>query len=228
MVRFFYSGSTKSKTEITKPSQLDFSNSNSLSTATESTTSAPVDQTALPPDGSQILSSIAKLEGQNLATWQTFEDILKKRNDNDPRLDTELKSPSPEIRKALYEKYDLIPSEARNDKGLIVFLIARDFNSPEDAQFLKKVFEEPPCLSLADCKTVGPDDAHHAGVDQTTLNYPQLAGLYQLEKRLETHPEILKDPVQRADVVAILRQAEAYQVPKVQAKASQIRSRFQL
>lgn len=227
MVRFFYSGPAKSNPEITKPSQLNFSNSNALPTATESSNSATAEHSALPSESSQM-PSVAKLQGMNLVTWQIFEEILKKKTDNDPRLDTELKNLTPEIRKALYEKYNALSDESRSEKGLVTFLIARDFSSADDTQFLKKVFEEPPCLSLTNCKMAGPEDTHHAGVDQTTLIYPQLVTLYQLEKRLEANPQILKDPILREGVVAILRQAETYQVPKIQDKATQIRARFQL
>jgi hypothetical protein len=83
-------------------------------------------------------------------------------------------------------------------------------------------------LSLADCKTVGPDDPHHSAMNQTTLNYPQLATLYKLESALRSNPEILKNPTERERAVSILSHAESFPVPAVQERALQIRNEFGL
>ncbi|MFZ3229550.1 MAG: hypothetical protein WA160_05050 [Pseudobdellovibrio sp.] len=211
------------------PDQLNFSKSNrileskqdsiQLTKTIESNSSSEMQKTS---------AAIQSLHGLDAKVWQVFESVLASKNDNDPRLDQDLKYLSKDLRQALFEKYNSLPSENRNDRGLIVFLISRDIQSAADATFLKSVFEEPPCLSLSDCKTIGQDDAHHSGMNQTTLNYPQLAGLYQIEKQLTAHPEILKDAVQRDGILKTLQQAENFPVPAVQRKAEQIRLKFGL
>lgn len=221
---------TQISSENLKPSQLNFSESNELPTraVTNSTATEATSQKAADQPKPSVSTAISQLQNDDLKKWHVFESILNSKNDNDPRVDQELKQISPNLKAALIEKYASLPAENRNDRGLISFLIARDLNSVADTDFLKKVFEEPPCLSLADCKTIGSDDPHHSGINQTTLNYPQLAALYQIEKRITEHPEILNNPLLREGLVADLRQAEASPVPAVQQKASQIRSRFQL
>ena len=138
---------------------------------------------------------LSVLGATDVATLETIEAVVKSKNDNDPRINTELKSLSPDVHQALYAKYKAFPAEDRNNRGLVVFLIARDLKSVADLDFLKKVYAESPCLSLEDCKNVGSDDAHFSGTNQTTMNYPQFAGLYQLEKQLEGRRDLLKDPV---------------------------------
>lgn len=219
--------------ENLKPSQLNFSESNELpKTAATRFTDATTESGPKATDQNEVPSKVSialnKLQNEDLKKWQTFESILSSKNDNDPRIDQEFKHISSDLKIALMEKYATIPAESRNDRGLISFLVARDLNSTADTDFLKKVFEEPPCLSLADCKTIGPDDAHHSGINQTTLEYPKMAALYQIEKRLTEHPEILSNPSLREGIVADLRQAEACPVPMIQQKALQIRTRFQL
>lgn len=210
-----------------QPEQLNFAESNKVQPI------KPIDANIQATDSSQAVtpkleSTISRLKEADLKTWQMIEEIIKSKNDNDPRLDKELKHQSPEVRAALYEKYEAIPNEARNDRGLIAYMIARDFESAADAQFMKKVFEEPPCLSLADCKSTMPEDPHHSGENQITQNYPQMATLFQIEKRLTEHPEVLKDASIREAIASTLRQAESYAVPIVSNKAQQIRTRFGL
>lgn len=214
-----------------KPSQVNFSETNKIKETTSGAESAAAETKSTESStavSTKLETAISKLQGNDIKVWQTFEEVLKSKNDNDPRLDKDLKHQSPEVRAALYEKYDTIPAEVRNDRGLIAYMIARDFSSAADLQFMKKVFEEPPCLSLADCKTAMPEDAHHSGENQITQNYPQMATLFQLEKNLTERPQILKDPVQREGAIATLRQAESFAVPIVSQKAQQIRARFQL
>lgn len=207
---------------------MNFSETNTLPTTVQTGSTSQAASVTTTTTSPQLDTAVSKLSEPDLKAWKTFESILQTKNDNDSRMDQDLKKLSPEMRKALFEKYNSLPAEDRSDRGLITFLIARDITTPDDLSFLKSVFEESPCLSLADCKTVGPDDPHFSSVNQTTLNYPQLNTLFQLEKTLEAHPEYLKDPEMREKFVATLRQAETFAVPVVQQKAQQIRARFQL
>ena len=209
-----------------KPSHLDFGNSNEIQNDTGSILGSPTSEPReLPNDPVPAPSSLSQAE-QKL--WNNFEEILASRNDNDPRVG-DLKNLSPEFRKSLFERYNSLKPEDRNGRGFIVFLVVKDIRSASDLEFLQKVYQEQPCFSLENCAGgVADEDPHTAGVNQTTLSYPQLAGLYQLEKQLETNPGLLKDPSLRAGVLATLKQAEAFPVPVIRQRAEQIRNKFRL
>lgn len=220
-----------SSSSISHPDQLDFTDSNTLPTAEEVTQKLAEkvlsdDAATLPPSETvEIANSLSAAENK---IWHGFEDILKNKNDNDPRLDTELKSLSPALKQALYQRYNTLPAEDRNARGLVVFLIARDLQTPADTAFLKQVYQEEPCLSLENCSASSTETTHLSGTNQTTMNYPQLAGLYQLERQLKDRPEILQDAQLRAEILEVLKNAENFPVPAVQNKARQIRRAYGL
>ena len=218
---------TEISDEVTKLRQVNFANGNKLedSDVPEKKALSAVETEAAKVSDEQIA---AKLSGEDLKSYQLFEAILKSKNDNDPRLDQDLKHQSQAVRNAMIEKYTQLAPEDKNERGLIAYMISRDVQSPEDLQFMKSVFDQPPCLSLADCKSTAPADPHFSTLNQTTLIYDQKVVLFQIEKNLTEHPEYLKDPVKREGFVAALRQAESYAVPSIQQKAQEIRSRFGL
>jgi hypothetical protein len=111
-----------------------------------------------------------------------LQDILKSRNDNDKRLDTEFNDLDPDTRELFRKTYREIPPEARNQRGTIVFLLARNLHTPEDWNFLKEVVSEPPCLSLSDCAKQG--KGGDIG-DEVTMAYPQLVALKMARENLE-------------------------------------------
>ena len=218
---FFRRKNVPESIESLKPSQLDFSKQNEVlppvtAPSVPEVTSAPV------AANSQALTSSEQ------ATFSVFEEILKSKNDNDPRMDRQLLHFTQALKSALFERYEKIAPENRNGRGLVVFLVARDLNSSDDIEFLKKVYQEHPCMSLEDCKNTGSDDAHYSGLNQTTLNYPQLAGLFQLEKQLGARPSLLNDPEVKSQIQFLLKQAEDFPVPAVADKAREIRKKFGL
>lgn len=208
-----------------KPSQLDFSKSNQIQPVPQNyldvreTANANVEKKIEAPPG---------LSETDRRAWIVLEEILNSKNDNDPRMDREFKNMTLEMHEALFKKYASLQMENRNGRGLIAFLVARDLKSPADAEFLRKIFQESPCTSFEDCKNVGNDDPHFSGINQTSLTYPQLASLYQLESKLEKGPEILKDPNMRDEIIALLKQAADFPVPVVQQKAEEIKSKYGL
>jgi hypothetical protein len=119
-----------------------------------------------------------------------LKEILESKNDNDPRMDTELANLSPELKKAMVSYYQQMPSEKRNDRGTVVFLISRKITSTEDVEFLKNVLMEEPCLSLSDCSKSAPpatgEAAHLQGISETTANYPQLMAIKQMSAQYKT------------------------------------------
>jgi hypothetical protein len=119
-----------------------------------------------------------------LSQLRILEEILASRNDNDPRLDRELRVLSPAAKALLRAKYGAIPAEKRNDRGTIVYLLGRNLTSAADFRFLQEVVREAPCLSLLDCaKNAGPSsgtDEHSAMGMSITLAYPQIVALQSI------------------------------------------------
>ena len=208
-----------------KPSQLDLSKGNSLKNIPKTQTTSPNPSYETPE---AIPTKARNLAASDEPKWAVFENILKTKNDNDPRMDRVLKNLSAEFHEALYEKYELLAPEDRNGKGLIIFLISRDLRSIEDFQFLKKIYQESPCLSLADCKTLAPESPHHSSTDQTTLIYGQLTALYAIDKQLSENPSLLNDAAKRSGFSQVLAQAETFAVPVIQEKARGLRTKYGL
>lgn len=175
-----------------------------------------------------IENSMLELNEADRAKFQSFMEISKSGNDNDPRLDKELKSLSPELKKQIKNYYRNLAPERRNERGLASYLIARDIQSVEDLDFLSEVFSEEPCLSMQDCKTLTPNDSHIAGVDDVSLNYPQIAALYQIQKRLESDPKALEDIALKNQYRTTLAKAAGSSVPKIRQMAEEIQKKYSL
>jgi len=223
---FFRPGNHDNSSTSLKPSQLNFSESNQLSSSSPKHDTPSI---AAPASETKSPSLHDNFSAQEKSQWATFEDILKTKNDNDPRLDQDLKKISSRFREALYEKYAQLPPEDHSRRGLVAYLIARNGSSIEDMQFLKKIFQEPPCLSMADCKSAPVNqDPHHTSVDQTTLVYEQLSVLYLLERQISQNPSLLNDAASRSGFIQVLAQAESYPVPTVHEKARALRAKYGL
>jgi hypothetical protein len=158
---------------------------------------------------------------------KALDEIFTSKNDNDPRIDTELKNFTPEMKAALVSKYTRIPSEHRNEKGTVAFLIGREINSKADVDFLKGILMEKPCLSLGDCNQppaphTGADD-HYEATNETTARYPQLVSIRALNHRYE---ELMQDPKANAgliqQIIEAFKEAQNSPDPKIadEAKAS--------
>lgn len=112
-----------------------------------------------------------------------LKEILATKNDNDPRLDSEFRKLTPELKTQLREYYGSLPREAFNSRGTVVFLLSRNIESKEDADFLISVLKEPPCLSYLDCrKELSDSDADPDMVSSLTLAYPQVVMLRSVGK----------------------------------------------
>ena len=121
-----------------------------------------------------------------------LREILVTKNDNDPRLDREFNNLSPITKRRFEEHYEKMDPERFNERGTIVFLLGKNLSGKEDFDFLKKVLDEPPCKSLADCKKdirlTDSDSLHHDAASEVTLAYPQVVALKSLENFLKTAP----------------------------------------
>ena len=83
-----------------------------------------------------------KLNADDQKRLDLLKEILKTKNDNDPRLDSELSHLSPALKKAMITAYTQMPAEKRNERGTVVFLIGRDANQKADIDFLQSVLME--------------------------------------------------------------------------------------
>lgn len=158
---------------------------------------------------------------------QILAEIFKSKNDNDPRMDRELKNLSEPVKAALRKQYAETKMELRNERGTIAFLIGRELKegrgSIADVQFLANVLMEKPCMSLLDCSKApsgqSPEEQHLEAIHETTAHYPQLMDLRSLRQSLESGnltPEI------RASVIASLEEARNSPNPRVVQEAREI------
>jgi hypothetical protein len=224
---FFYRGSqNREATEAVplKPSQVDFAKGNHF--PAESKQATPPVVTERPKLNLETPQGFSAVETKQ---WTVFQEIVNSRNDNDPRIDQELKTLSPKMHENLIKAYQQLPMENRNSRGLIAFLIARDLQSTRDVEFLKSIYQEQPCMSMGDCsKSETTADPHAEATNQTSLNYPQLAGLYQLEQQLERNPNLLNNPEMRQEIADLLREARQFPGSSLQARAEDIQKKYGL
>lgn len=193
---------------------------------------------ALPSSSNQVQAIVATSPAPATpATIVTEQDrkqvlvldaVIATKNDNDPRLDRELRELSPAARELFRERYRSYPNEQRNEKGTVVFLLGRELNSAEDFQFLGEVLNEPPCLSLESCthegaRASGADEHRDLGVD-TTLAYPQIVALKSLERHLFASSEKSQFT---EEALAQLRAARGSKIQKVSELAEEILQRYQ-
>lgn len=171
-------------------------------------------------------------EEQNLSLIEkkqlnTIEEIMSAKNDNDSRIDSELKNLSFRLKTFLIQKYKKLKPEMLNEKGFIAFLISREAHTPEDLDLLMTVIEEPPCLSLSDCAVAEKQvDPHHSGSDNITLQYPQMSTLYQIEQTLKKTNFLT--PQMKNEYKNFLIKASNHPVETVSNKAKEIIKKYRL
>lgn len=163
----------------------------------------------------------AEMSPATKAQVQILNEILISKNDNDPRMDRDLKVLNKETKEAFKAQYKNIAAEKRNDRGTIVFLVGRNIDSKDDMNFLSEVLNEPPCKSISDCNkpemgTLDRDHEDHQTGMGVTLAYPQLVTIHSLKNYLNKNPE---GPLanQAKDILA---QATHSTIPEV-AKAAE-------
>ena len=146
-----------------------------------------------------------------------LEEILRARNDSDPRLESAFNGLSPEMRKSFRETYRRLPPERRNQRGTIVYLLGKNLAAPEDWAFLREVAAERPCLSMADCgKAASGED------DETSLAYPALVALIQAERVLSGGGSASS----RREALSVIRAGKSSASPAVAEEAFRLESRF--
>jgi hypothetical protein len=120
---------------------------------------------------------------ETLSKVKLLKEILHSKNDNDPRMDSEFKVLSPELKQALNQLYDQLSKESLNERGSIVFILSKDLKTTEDLKIFNKVLVEEVCLSFADCQKLPLEgnDSHLDSINAVSLLYPQLVALNRLE-----------------------------------------------
>jgi hypothetical protein len=137
-----------------------------------------------------LASNELRASDADLAQLRILDEVLAAHNDNDPRLDRELRALSPAAKALMRGRYAALATEKRNQRGTIVFLVGRDLSSADDVGFLHSVLTEPPCLSLSNCSvenkgSLAPEDHHHDAANEVTLAYPQLVAIKAIEAYLD-------------------------------------------
>lgn len=161
----------------------------------------------MPAEGGTSKGPIPGLMPEEQKKWLLLEQILASKNDNDPRIDTELKGLSPLFKSTLSLYYAELKPERFNDRGTLVFLVGREIVNPADVDFMRTVLTEKPCMSVSDCSRppaahAGEDD-HREMVNETTTRYPQLMALRALKQKWR---ELQKDPSGQTDLIRQIRE----------------------
>lgn len=142
------------------------------------------------------------------AQLRILNEVLASKNDNDPRLDQELRFLGPQARAKIRDLYYTLPQERLSEKGTLVFLLGRNLQDEKDFKFIQNVLNEPACLSLENCQRPGgggaqavegerptPGDggasvaghSHDNGVDSVTLIYPQLVAVRTIARLVKEY-----------------------------------------
>ena len=163
------------------------------------------------------------LSPQDQQKFKVFFEIWDSRTDNDPRLDTDLRVLSKELKSALKEFYTSLPKEDFAGRGLVSMLIARQAKTVDDLKFVNKVLEEKPCLSLANCNEASTDsDPHHDDPNGTTLCYPQLAAVYQLQRAVNRDPQIFQNSALKEQIRTAIDAGQKSSCTKVRTLATSL------
>lgn len=162
----------------------------------------------------------ADRSAEALAQVSALQGALESHNDNDPKLDTEMRNLTPETKSKMIGMYRSMAREKRNDRGMIAFLIGREINRDEDLEFLEEVLAELPCLSLSNCETESGSAPHADGEvsNDTTLIYPQLVSLRALGEFARTGEN---ERLKNAARVILERVSRTHSVERIRNDASQ-------
>ena len=155
---------------------------------------------------------------------ELLQAILAAHNDNDPRLDGELRVLDEPTKKLFRERYSSLPREEQNQRGTIVFLLGRNLNGEKDFQFLGDVLREPPCLSLENCDTPPARVNREEAASDLALSYAQAVALTSLENLL--NDKNTKSQATRESAVALIKEGARSPSPTIARLGQKLASRF--
>ena len=175
----------------------------------------------IPSSSSSLVPIQAEVAPEDLQKISILKEIFKSKNDNDPRMDRELRVLSESAKVLMLQQYRSLEAEKRNERGTIVFLLGRNLRTEADFEFLCEVIREPPCFSLKNCagepSTVGREDFEHESGEEITLAYPQIVALRVLQDYLTAGSRSFARAAMKA-----LQCAKDSRVGAVQAQADQV------
>jgi hypothetical protein len=184
-------------------------------------------ESGAPASTGQAPDSTSPATATDQKKLETLNQVIESKNDNDPRMDTELKQLTPAAKRLFRDRYHSLKDEQRNAKSTVVFLMGREIKDLNDLEFMHQVLNETPCKSLENCQkpeNTGRNERedHFAGLDETTLALPQIHALKGLE-RVAQSPANSGTP---SDLVAKARAeiqaAKKSPIPKVAKMAEEI------
>jgi hypothetical protein len=148
-----------------------------------------------------LINTTQKYSTQTSRKLRILEEVFASRNDNDPRLDSEFKELTPEMKEALVTSYKATPKEMLNERGTLIFLLGNNIESQNDLEFFQDLLNEAPCLSLSDCsaesKPINLEDDHSSEMQSATLVYPQLVALRLVSAKYQkTKDSVMKERMQ--------------------------------
>lgn len=182
-----------------------------------------VEETMVPIETREIAAVADEAQKIESPKVTTLKEILNSKNDNDPRLDTEFKNLSNTDKDALVGMYNDMKPESLNGKGTIAFLIGREMTRPEDAEFLKNILSEEPCLSMENCGlTNAGDDPHMDNVNDVSLNYPQIVALNRIKNYIQTQDLKSANPNIMAHLTDALKIGQNSKSSMVQERSKEI------
>jgi hypothetical protein len=153
-----------------------------------------------------------------------LKEILLTKNDNDPRLDSEFTSLSPELKQELKQLYHDLPKESLNQRGTVLFVLAKDLSRTQDLEIFGVALTEEACLSFANCSqspNESPDD-HLDSVNEVSLLYPQMVALNRLENLIHKADFFSHTDDYIREVREILQKATLSKEPRIQQKAENL------
>lgn len=187
---------------------------------TEASAPAPVQPGA--PRAENPLPGAVRISAASAAQLQLLNEVLANRDDNDPRLDQSFRRLSPEAKQVFRDRYRQLPLEKRNERGTVVYLLGQNIQEPADFAFFREVLAEAPCLSMSDCsKEMKTEDAHLEGGIETSLAYPQIVSLKQMERILES-----ARGGGQIEALATIRMAKNARMTLVAKMAAEMEQRF--
>ncbi len=149
---------------------------------------------------------------------QILLEILESNNDNDPRLDTELKTLNENEKSEFRKIYSLMQDENRAGKGTLVFLLGRNITSEKDLPFFSSVLNEPLCLSLENCQEEHLNEDSHGSPAGATLVYPQIMALQSIKKAVQ----LTNDPYLKQQLIETIKNGLSHDSQKVSQRSERL------
>jgi hypothetical protein len=154
---------------------------------------------------------------------KVLSEIMTSKNDNDPRLDADLKNLSDADKIALKDFYKSLKSESLNERGTVVFLMGRSIQGSEDLDYMKDILAEEPCMSLDNCtaKNVA-KDTHLDSMDETTMSYPQQVALESISRYTQAHPTNELSSDEKLHLIQAIQEAKRSPIYSISHKADDL------